>query len=701
MRVGIIGGGHIAAIHGSIITQQPGAEIAAIADKNLAQARSLAGKLNVLHVYQDAEDMLAQQKLDLVHVLTPPQFHADLSIMAMDHGCHVLVEKPMALNIADAQRMLEAARRNQVYLCANHNMIFEGAVQRARELIGQGMLGEIISVESSYQFNPGRYQAILQEGAQFTHWTYRLNGGPLQDLMPHPASLVMAFLPEIQEVHHIGQNRGRLPAGWQDELRVIIKSSGPTGYISLSMNERPDMVTLVIKGTEGSLSANLFNDILTVQRKSALPRAVARGLSGFDLVAQNFSGSVGNIYKFATKKLDKTSGLSDVIKRLYAAIRVNDPPPIPVDMGFRVVELIDKIWPEPMVTPEALTPPKVIKRHSLEPSVLVTGASGFIGTHLLKCLLAAEKGVRVLVRPNSSHAGRLRNLDIDVVEGDLSDAQKVCEAMRGIQTVFHAGATLSNDWAEHERTNVQGTRYMLEAAQEHDVERFLYVSTLAVYGLEKIHRNMLIREEASYLSDPKSMGAYYYSKAEAEKLVLAAHRNQGLPITIVRPGLVIGPHGRIFFQQLGYQYKDSLFVIIGPGNNILPLTYVENTVDAMITAAGDERAIGKIYNLIDEGNITAREYVDRFIKATGIKARVVHVPYLLPYAATTAYEAGVAMGALKKGVTSRSQLRWKQAPVIFDGSRIRNELGWKQPISTDEGLTCTFSWYAQQRKING
>jgi 2-alkyl-3-oxoalkanoate reductase len=698
MRVGIIGGGHIAAIHGGIIAQQPGVEIVGIADKNLAQANVLASKLNVSRVYQSVEELLDAQKPDLVHVLTPPQFHADLSILAMERGCHVLVEKPMALKVSDARRMIEAAQRNNVYLCANHNMIFEGVVQRARELIGRGAIGELVSVECSYQFNPRRYPAIIQEGAQYTHWAYRLNGGPLQDLMPHPASLVMAFLPSIEEVRHTGQNRGRLPAGWQDELRVLITSNGPTGYISISMNERPDMVTLTLKGTEGTIEANIFNDILILHRNSALPRAVVRGLSGFQLAKQNLSGAVGNIYKFATKRMDKTSGLGDVIARLYAAVRTGSPPPIQPDMGLRVVDLIDRIWPEPVVPPQSLVAPAVVKRRSLEPSVLVTGASGFIGTHLIRRLLADDVGVRVLVRPNSPHGGRLHSLDIDIHQGDLSDPDVICRAMDGIRTVYHAGATLSNDWAEHERINVQGTRHMLEAAVAHDVERFVYVSTLAVYELDHARRGTIIREESPYLRDPKRMAPYYYSKLEGEKQTLAAYREHGLPVTVVRPGLVIGPHGRPFFQQLGYQYKDNLFLMIGSGQNILPLTYVENTVDAMVTAANEQRAVGKIYNLIDEGKITVREYIDRFIRATGVDARVIKLPYQLPYLATGAYEVGVMVGALKKGVTSRAQLRWKQAPVIFDGSKIKAELGWKEPICLEEGLARTFEWYACQRK---
>lgn len=698
MKVGIIGGGHIARIHGPLILKQPNAEILGIADKDIARAKALATELKASQVYQDAKVMLDEQKPEIVHILAPPQYHAELSIMAMNQGCHVLVEKPMALTIEDSQRMIEVAKHNNVQLCVNHNMIFEDVVQRARELISTGVIGEIVSVEACYLFNPRRYPIILEEGAEHYHWSYRINGGPLQDLMPHPASLVMEFIPEIKEVKSIGHNRGILPKNWQDEIRVLIKSNSVLGYISISMNESPDTISLTIKGTEGTVKANLFNNILTLQKKSTLPRAFARGLSGFQMTYQNFEGSLGNIYKFITGRIDKSNGLGQVISKFYESISNGGDPPISLDKSLCVVDVMNRVWPVPVMdTQKASIFLHSSKNEQGEPTALVTGASGFIGTHLIKRLLSENIRVRALVRPNSNHAGRLKKFDVDVVEGNLADTEVLYEATRGIKTIYHAGAPVgSNSWEEHYQATIKGTETLIKAAVEHQVKRFVHLSTLAVYELISLEKNAIVQEDSPYEKDPKQMGPYAYSKIEAERLLLDAHRSHNLGVTVVRPGIVIGPMGRVFIPHLGYRYQDKLFLLIGEGNNVLPLTYIENTVDGIYKASVEERAIGKIYNLVDDGEITVKDYLEQLMKITEIKAQIICLPYIIPYLATTAYELSAYFNIIKKGVTSRSQLKRKQAPVHFDNTKAKTELSWEPKVSLEEGLTKTFEWYAAQ-----
>jgi len=692
MKVGIIGGGQIAKVHGPSILKQPNTEIVGIADKDIARAKALATELKARQFYQDAKVMIEEQKPDIVHVLTPPQYHAQSSIMAMNQGCHVLVEKPLALTLADAEKMIEVAKQNKVYLCVDHNLIFEEVVQRAMKLTSKGVIGKLISVEACYTHNMRRSPAILEEGAEYCHWSYRLNGGPMQDLMPHPASLIFEFIPEIQEIQWVGQNRGVLPKGWQDEIRLLIKSNSVIGYMTLSLSERPDTISLTIKGTKGMVQANLFNNILTLQKKSDLPRAVARGLSGFQLTHQYLKGSLRNIYKFSTGRVDKSSGIGPLISRFYESIHDQGETPVDLDKSLRVVDLMNRIWPMPVMdTGSFLHTPK---NKRVAPTALVTGATGFIGTHLIKKLLSENISVRALVRPNSIRAGRLKKFDVDIVEGDLTDADVLYEATRGIKTIYHAGAAVSNSWEENYQTTIKGTEHLIKAALAHQVERFVHLSTLEVYDRDSTKRNAIIKEDSPYKKNPKH--PYAHSKIEAEKLLFDAYRRQGLGVTIVRLGIVIGPMGRVFFPHLGYHYQDKLFLLIGKGNNILPLTYVENTVDGIYKASIVEKAIGQVYNLVDDGEITVRDYLEQFIKITGIQARIISLPYIIPYFATTAYELAASFGLLKKGVTSRAQLKWKHMPVRFDNTKAKNELGRDSKVSIEQGLNRTFKWYAAE-----
>lgn len=699
MKVGIIGSGQIAGIHGPLILKQPNTQIVGIADKDIVRARVLAGKLNVKPVYEDAEQMIRVQKPDVVHILTPPQYHTPLSIMAMNHGCHVLVEKPLAMKMDDAKRMVEAARNNNVRLCVDHNMVFDGLVQRAKELVSSGVIGNVSHVEVYFAYDPKRNAAVLEEGAEYCYWVYRLNGGLLQDLMPHPISLVSEFVPEIEEIQSIGQNHGILPPGWQDEIRVLIKAKGISACIGISLNEKPDAMLLTIRGTKGVIQANLYNNILTVQKRSDLPRAVSRGLSAFQEGFQNLKGALGNIFKVARGRIDKSGGMGPLISKFYEAILTGGDTPISFEKMLAATEMIDRIWPAPLVDVDKRNPIVYASdKKKMAPTVLVTGGAGFIGGHLVKKLLSEGLNVRVLVRQNSIHAGRLRKFDVDVIQGDISDQEMVYEATRGVQAVYHAAASLSSDWDEHFQTNIKGTEYLIDAAIKHKVDRFVFLSTLAVYELLDLRKNETVRENSPYQKNPRSMGPYAFSKIEGEKQVMDAYRSKGLKATIVRPGMVIGPLGRIFFPHFGYHYHDVLFLIIGKGDMILPLTYVDNTVDGIYRASVEDKAIGQAYNLVDDGDITVRDYLERFVQATGIPARIISLPYAVPYLATTAYEVASGFGLLKKGVTSRAQLRWKQARVHFDSTKAKNELKWTPTVSMDEGLNRTFEWYASQHR---
>jgi nucleoside-diphosphate-sugar epimerase len=511
--------------------------------------------------------------------------------------------------------------------------------------------------------------------------------------MPHPASLVLELMGDVEQIQVIGQNRGVVPKHWQDEIRILLKSAALLGSISISLSERPDVLSLSIQGTDGTIRANVFDNSLTVARRSSWPRAVARGVSGFQMSWQFFKASTTNLYELVTGRFDKSSGVQPLIAAFYQSIRDGQEPPITRDRSLGVVDLIERVWPVPPKI--SIQKPCAIKTSS-QPSALVTGASGFVGTHLVKKLLSEGVKVRALVRPNSIHAGRLKNLDVDVLQGDLAEPETLCNAARGVRTIYHLGAAMTGSWQDNRNATIKGTEHLVRAALSHSVERFVHVSSLVVYELLDVRNHAVVDENTPYQKRPERMGPYTFAKTEAEKIVFAAHQNQGLRVTVVRPGMVIGPLGRVFFPHFGYQVQHKLFVMIGSGDLILPFTYIENTVDGIYRASIQERAVGTAYNLVDDGAITVNDYLRRFIQITGIQARIVSVPYLVPYVVTKGYEVAAYCNLVKAGKTSADQLRWKQKKVRFDNRKAKCELGWTSQVPIDEGLNRTFRWYASR-----
>jgi predicted dehydrogenase/nucleoside-diphosphate-sugar epimerase len=699
MKVALIGAGNIATVHGPIVNNHPDAELVGIADRDLTRAESLAGWLNQCPCFDDAEAMLKETQPDVVHVLTPPASHVAVATLALEHGCHVLVEKPLAPNAAAARQIIDAAKANGRLMCVNHNMVFEHTVQEALEVFRGGSIGDLVAVEAVYQFDPRRYPAILEDGAERTHWTYGLNGGPLEDLMPHPASLICELLPEIAEVQVVGANRGWLPQGWWDEVRVLAGPSrqmgmgGPVGSISISLNARPDIITFTIKGTEGMVEADLFADTVVVRRKLGLPRAAVRGLSGFSSGAQCIKGGVNNLLRFGLGRMDKSNGVQPLVDRFYKAIQGKAALPVEPEASLKVVQLMQGIWPEPMkkIERSAKVKPTTLARQS---EVLVTGASGFIGTYLVKELLARGKAVRALVRPNSQHLGKLQEMDVEIFEGDLADPALPLKAAQGIQTIYHAGSPMGNSWDEFKTAGVEATDRLLKASLAAGVERFVQFSTLNVYDLVNATKGALIDEDFPLQNTARVTGPYAWAKIKCEEMALRAQAEYGLGASVVRPAMVVGPQGRVFFPHLGFNFQDRTFVIIGGGRIELGITYVENLVDGVILAGTKPEAIGNIYNLVDDGTLTAREYIELFMETSGVRANIVNMPYAAIYGITMLYEAVSGLGLIKPGATSRDQLRWKQAKVRFPNDRAKNDLGWQPKVPLKEGLIKTFKWYA-------
>ncbi len=160
MRVGVIGCGYVSGSHIPPILRQTGVEIVGVADTDEERAREIAHRFGIRYVFRDAAAMLRERRPDVVHVLTPPRSHKELSIQAMEAGCHVLVEKPMAVCVSEADEMIAASRRHGVTLGVCHNLLFIPAVMEAQEnhidviIIGTGAGGGTLAYALAFSAEP-------------------------------------------------------------------------------------------------------------------------------------------------------------------------------------------------------------------------------------------------------------------------------------------------------------------------------------------------------------------------------------------------------------------------------------------------------------------------------------------------------------------------------------------------------------------
>ena len=234
---------------------------------------------------------------------------------------------------------------------------------------------------------------------------------------------------------------------------------------------------------------------------------------------------------------------------------------------------------------------------------LVTGANGFVGSFIARRLKEEGVRVRALVRRPEVDA-EVEALGAEPVRGDATDPRAVGAAVEGAHFVVHCAATASQDLAEARRVNVSGTRVMLEVARAAGCERFVHLSTLAVYDLER----EVVDEDTPRVTEGRP---YAVSKAEADHEVLAASA-RGLPAVILRPPLILGVHPT---STWGHKVPRAIaagqFPLAGDGESPLFYIHVRNLAELVLLCLRSEAAVGQVFNAVD-GQSTWRRYAEHF-----------------------------------------------------------------------------------------
>lgn len=312
--------------------------------------------------------------------------------------------------------------------------------------------------------------------------------------------------------------------------------------------------------------------------------------------------------------------------------------------------------------------------------VTVTGGTGFLGSFLVRDLLAKGAAVRVLARP-SPRADRLQNAGVEIIPGDLRDSDSIARAITGADVVYHLAAKVgSAPRNAYFETNVDGTERLLAVCEQQAVGKVVYASSLAVYG--PIEEGKHIDEHTPFDDKPELRDPYAQSKIAADLLVSAFARRTGLPTVILREGIIFGP-GRPLPLGMFALRMGNTNVVFGKPAQCFPLNYVENIVDAMQAAAKTTSGFRE-YNVLDDDNLTLDHYHKLKSAADHSSTRFVS-PWPL-YAASPFAEA--LRGIIPMGDTrlSRHQLRRALQHRCYDTSRIRHETGWLPRVSLADAI---------------
>ncbi|MFH1678409.1 MAG: Gfo/Idh/MocA family oxidoreductase [Candidatus Omnitrophota bacterium] len=346
ISVGIVGCGQIIRAHLPALKAIQGINIVGICDVNIDSAKKLAVEFGISDVYPSLEAMLKEKRPNVVHILTPPQVHKDLAIYAMESGCNVLVEKPMALNAQEAEIMLKVAEENKVKLGVVHNLLYEPVMIAARKMITEGRLGDIVYVESWYGSNLGSNldSRYMTPGAK-DHWALTLPGSLYQNLMPHPLCLLMDIIGRPDKLHVASSHTGTVKAMESDELRVMTESKGKLGLISISLAVSPRYQFFNIYGTKMSLRVDFLNKTLIRHGSiSGMPSVVSRALMNLSQAKTIVNGMIRNVWQVSCGKFTPYEGTRVLIKEFYKAVAGKGELPVSGKEGLENMEVMDKVW---------------------------------------------------------------------------------------------------------------------------------------------------------------------------------------------------------------------------------------------------------------------------------------------------------------------------------------------------------------------
>jgi nucleoside-diphosphate-sugar epimerase len=320
--------------------------------------------------------------------------------------------------------------------------------------------------------------------------------------------------------------------------------------------------------------------------------------------------------------------------------------------------------------------------------VLVTGASGFLGGRLVQMLAERGEAVRILARATSD-LRHLSHLQIQIVRGDLDDAAALAEAMRGVRVVYHCAAC-STDWAApstYLRANVAGTQNLLDAAaRAGTVERFLHVSTTDVYGYPRVPC-----DESAPMCN---VGLpYNRTKIQGEDEVWKAHREQGLPVTVVRPATIYGPRGKDFVVEIASMLRQGMMLLIDGGRARGGFTYVDNVAQAMMDATASSKTVGRAYNISDGTGVTWRDYMCALADALGYRRPRLVLPF--PAAMAVAGTMEAPFGLLKlagRPLLTRHAVYLLARDQEYPATRAREDFGFAPLVSFAEGIARSAEW---------
>lgn len=303
---------------------------------------------------------------------------------------------------------------------------------------------------------------------------------------------------------------------------------------------------------------------------------------------------------------------------------------------------------------------------------LVTGASGFLGRHIVQRLVDEGFSVRALTRkkiiPYATYPS-----DVEVCTGDVTDRQSLRSAFEGIDIVVHAAADTVGTEDGGQRITLGGTLNVLEFCDEFAIKSLIYISSCSVYETASVNHGELIDENAQLEPYPEKRGAYSHYKLLADEAARTAMSRGTTDIVVLRPATIYDDSLAKIPPNIGHAIGKSILLVIGSRQHLLSLVHVENVAESVLQSIKNNKAISGIFNVVDNEGVTKGQYIENVIRKNNPHLLVIYLPFFVIHFCVACIEKVWPLLGMKPPL-SVYRLKSSHNSVKFDGAKIMTEL---------------------------
>lgn len=682
-RACICGAGYISQVHAQVLREIPGVTLSAVVDPNESNARSFAKQWGIPGVYARAEDAIAAEALDCVHVCTPPDLHHATALPFLEAGIPVLLEKPLAVTSAQCSELSATAEAHEVLLTVNQNFVHHPAFQRLRRVLAQGSLGRVRHVSCIYNV-PLRQLAAHQ----FGHWMFTEPLNILLEQAVHPLSQVVALAGPVEDIAAMAGAPMEISPGvpFHSNIGLQLRCRDASAQVQMAVGQSFPFWQLTAVCEDGVAVADMLsNRFFTFGRSQFMEFAdnfLSGGRTASQILLDSTRFAVG--YLLSVTKLRPRNdafylSMKGSIAAFHDALDKGTAIETNAAFGAHLVELCERVARAGFARRAKSVPLQTKGKYD----VAVLGGTGFIGAHVVKRLLAEGWRVGVMARNTRNLAPVFYQDGVVLVRGDVRNRDDIENAIGKASIVVnlaHGGG--GKNWEEIRAAMVGSAELVARVCLATKVKRLLHIGSIA--GLYLGAQEQPVTGSTRPDPHPAKRAEYARAKAECDSLLMALHETEGLPVTILRPGVVVGEGGVAFHSGLGMFNNEQHCIGWNAGSNPLPFVLVEDVADAVCLACKTPGAVGKTYNLVGDVRLSARDYVSELAKAMHRPLKFHPSNPIGLWLVELAKWSVKALAGRKTALPSLRDLRSRAMEARFDCDDAKSALGWS-PV-TDRAL---------------